>query len=101
MVVQRVFAHIANGIVKNIIVADSYELANMLARFTYGDEAIAVEVTNIPAGKGDKYYEGYFTRINEDGTETKLDPVPSAEKQISELERKMKYMMMMNNLEEE
>jgi len=52
MIVHQVFAQIHKGEVKNVIVCDNYELANWLARATYGSEAIAVDCLQYPCGQG-------------------------------------------------
>nr|DAL84458.1 MAG TPA: hypothetical protein [Caudoviricetes sp.] len=97
-IVQRVFAQIQDSIIKNVIVADDYELANMLARMTYGNDAIAVEITDIPARIGDKYYEGNFWRVNEDKTETRIEAKPSAEAELEALRAQVLYMSMLQEV---
>lgn len=61
-------------------------LATFDAQIIFGDDAKAVEVTNFKVMCGDKYYDGAFWRENEDGTETKLEEVPSEEERIEAVE---------------
>ena len=60
MYVKQTFAIIQGETIKNDIVCDNYELANQLARDTYGEDAIAVESTQYPISIGDKYINGLF-----------------------------------------
>lgn len=57
---NQIFSQIKDETIKNIIVADNYEIANYLARDIYGDGAFAVESTQYPASIGDKYIDGVF-----------------------------------------
>lgn len=85
MIVHQVFAQIHNGEVKNVIVCDNYELANWLARATYGLEAIAVDCLQYPCGPGDHYHNGVFYKVLEDGAEQKIEYVPTQEQQVQML----------------
>ena len=85
MIVHQVFAQIYEQEVKNVIVCDNYELANWLARATYGQEAIAVDCLQYPCGLGDKYHDGRFFHTEEDGTETEIQYVPTQEQQVQTL----------------
>lgn len=66
--------------VQNIAVCDNYETANQLARAIYGDEAIAVDTTQIPVAIGDVYETGNFYR---DGVV--ISPNPTEEQEIAAL----------------
>ena len=55
MIVHQVFAIVHEETVQNIIVCDNYELANQIARGTYGNEAIAVDCLQYPCFIGCKY----------------------------------------------
>lgn len=57
---NQIFSQIKDETIKNIIVADNYEIANYLARDIYGDGAFTVESTQYPASIGDKYIDGVF-----------------------------------------
>lgn len=97
-VAQRSWAEIHQGLFKNVIIADNYEIANQLARATYDNTAFAVEVTDIPAIIGDSYTGGKFYREIE-GVQTEIAPIPSAEVQLEELKQQMAYMFMKNRME--
>ena len=43
MIVHQVYAMIYEEEVKNVFVCDNYEMANYLARATYGDDAFSVD----------------------------------------------------------
>ena len=60
MVVHQVFAHILDTKIMNVIVCDNYEIANQLARATYGDSAIAYECTQYRCGIGDYFIDNVF-----------------------------------------
>ena len=85
MIVHQVFAQIHNNKVKNVIVCDNYELANWLARATYGPEAVAVDCLQYPCGPGDNYRDGVFYKVLEDGTEQEINYVPTQEQQVQQL----------------
>lgn len=60
MFYHQVYAQIINEIVQNIIVCTDYHMANVLAKNTYGEEAIAVECTYYDCGVGDTYKDNTF-----------------------------------------
>lgn len=77
--VHTVYALIANHEVQNIVVGD-FENCNRVARETYGDNAIAVEVTQIPVYIGDRY-DGAFWR-GEGAEMVRVKPIPTVEQQL-------------------
>lgn len=89
MIVHQTYAQIQEDEVKNIIICDNYELANYLARATYGQEAFAVDCTQYPCGIGDSYRDGTFYRILEDGTPKQIDYIPTAEQQVEQLQAEL------------
>lgn len=89
MIVHQIFAQIYEGMVQNVIVCDNYEMANHLARACYGNEAFSVDCLQYPCGIGDKYRDGVFYRINEEGTEIPIEYVPTQEQQVAQLEAKL------------
>ncbi len=101
MIVHQVFAQIFDGEIKNIIVCDNYEMANWLARGSYGNEAFAVDCLQYPCGIGDKYREGIFYKINEDESETVIDYVPTVEQQVPVLNAQVSYLAMMTETDME
>lgn len=86
MIVHQVFAEISNETVQNVMVCDNYELANYIARCTYGDAAFAVDCLQYPCGIGDKYHDNKFYRVDEEGNEVEIEYVPTEEQQVSMLQ---------------
>lgn len=82
MIVHQVFAIIYEEIVQNIIVCDNYELANQIARGTYGEEAIAVDCLQYPCMIGGLYKNGKFYDL--EGNE--IAYVPTQEQQVATLQ---------------
>lgn len=80
MAAHRIYAQVDAGIVKNVMVCADYEDASYLSRATYGDDALAIDVTNIPCMIGDAYRDGTFYR---DGKA--VTPEASTEASIADL----------------
>lgn len=79
MLYQRVWAQIdGDGTVQNRMVCDDYETANYVTRCTYGEDAVAVEVTNWAVTEGCAYRSGKF--YHEDGTA--CDYLPDVEERV-------------------
>lgn len=76
------FALIHDGKVKNIVVGEYYD-CDQAAKATYGEQAFAIEVTQIPVRIGDDY-DGRFSRT-EDGEKVYIDPLPTDSEQIAAL----------------
>lgn len=89
MIVHQVYAQIHEGTVQNVIVCDNYEMANWLAKSCYGDEAFAVDCLQYPCGIGNKYRDGAFYHVYEDGAKTIIEPMPTAEQQVTTLEERL------------
>lgn len=85
MIVHQVFAMIYQEEVKNVFICDNYELANYIARATYDDTAFAVDCLQYTCSIGCKYVDGIF--YQEDGTI--LNPLPTQEQQVTELNHAM------------
>ncbi|WP_349944372.1 hypothetical protein ABFV83_12870 [Lacrimispora sp. BS-2] len=101
MFVHQLFAQIFEEEIKNVIVCDNYEKANWLARAAYGDKAFAVDCLQYPCEIGDKYHDGIFYHISEDGSETEIDYVPAVEQQVPTLNAQVSYLSMMSGYEME
>lgn len=84
MAVHTIFAQIHRGIVKNVVVGDYYN-CDIAAKQTYGIEAFAFEVTQIPVEIGDTYEQGEFYRFV-NGHKKKIDPIPTDSERILALE---------------
>lgn len=89
MIVHQIFAQIYNNEIKNIIVCDNYELANYLARATYGDTATAVDCLQYSCAIGDKFVDGQFLKVlydesgNPTGETQIIHPNPTEEQEIA------------------
>lgn len=77
-IAQRVWAFINENEVKNIIVCDTYPVADNMAKISLGDDAFAVEITQIPTSIGHKYENGIFKDL-EGNTITHL---PTTEQEV-------------------
>lgn len=73
----------SDGTVQNIAMCDNYEEANQVARAVYGDEAFADEYKWL-VGIGDKYRDGIFYTVDENG-EKLAEYIPTEAEQISQL----------------
>lgn len=85
MIVHQIYAMINNESVQNIMICENYEEANRITRAVYGEEAIAVDCLQYPCQAGDWYHDGRFWRLQEDGTETEIDYVPTQEQEVQSL----------------
>lgn len=63
MIVHQVYAYIWNETVQNVVVCDNYQLANDIAKGSYGNDAFAVDCLQYPCQIGDKYVDGRFYRV--------------------------------------
>lgn len=88
MVQEIKFALIYDNQVKNIFICPNYELANQLARASFGNDAFAVETTRYASEIGDKYENGMFYKILMDGTKQRVKYIPTEADNISELQLK-------------
>lgn len=82
MIVHQIYAMIYEEEVKNVFVCDNYEMANYLARATYGDEAYSVDCLQYPCVVGDKYINNTFYKV--DGI-TPVEYIPTQEQQVQKL----------------
>ena len=89
MIVHQVFAEIWQETVQNIMVCDNYEMANYIARCSYGEDAFAVDCLQYPCSIGDKYLDGAFFHVKEDGSLRPVKYIPTQEQQVQELERQL------------
>lgn len=60
MWINQIFSLINENEIQNIIVCDNYEVANQIARASYGETAYAVDTTLYPVGIGYKHIDGFF-----------------------------------------
>lgn len=92
MIVHQTYALIDGEIVKNIIVCDNYEMANVLARASYGNGAIAIDCLQYPCMINDKYKNGIFYHIDGQGNEVQVPYVPTAEQSVIALSNDIETM---------
>lgn len=91
MVAHQIYALILDDIVENIIVCDNYELANMLSRASYGEEAIAQDCTQYRCMIGDKWIDGKFYRETDSG-DLEVEYVPTESQEIGIIKNDMSDM---------
>lgn len=82
------YALIYQNEVKNRFECENYELANILARASFGDKAFAVDASQYNSHIGDKYENGRFYQILEDGSLKEIEYIPSEKDNIAELQSK-------------
>lgn len=85
MIIYQNYAMIQNDTVMSINVVEDYTEANRLAQALYGEVGLAVDVTQYHVKEGDKYRNGLFYSVAEDGTETIIDPIPTVDQEVSML----------------
>lgn len=83
------FALIDENMVKNRFECDNYELANQLAKASYGSKAFAIETTRFITKIGDCYENGLFYHILEDGNKMEVEYVPTEQEKISQLQNNL------------
>ena len=71
------------------MVCDNYEMANYLARCSYGEDAFAVDCLQYPCGIGDKYVDSTFYHMNNEGDFIPIEYVPTQEQQVNALENQL------------
>ena len=75
-----------DGAVQNIAMFENYEAANRFTRAVYGDQAFAAEYRYaVRPGGVDRFHDGRFWRVEEDGTETEAEYIPTEQDKINEL----------------
>ena len=83
MFYHQIYAQIVDTTVVNIIVARETEIANLVTRKQYGDEALAIECTYWDCAIGDTYRDGVFYDSEGDQRQYKGDEIEN----INELQR--------------
>lgn len=87
MSVRYTYAIISNGKVENTIdCLEGFEMANMIARAGWGDEAFAVDICQYRTQIGDLYHDNSFWRVDEEGNEVEIPYVPTDSQKIAVLE---------------
>lgn len=98
MIIYQNYALINKDEVVNIMVVENYTEANRLATALYGSDGIAVDVTQYHVKAGDKYREGMFYSVGEDGSETLVNPIPTVDQEV-QLLREENDMLLENTVE--
>lgn len=74
------------GTVQNIAMFENYEDANRITRAVYGDQAFAAEYRYaVRPGGVDRFHDGRFWHVEEDGTEMEAEYIPTEQDKINEL----------------
>ena len=75
------------GMVQNIAMFENYEDANVITRAVYGDNAFAAEYRYaVRPGGVDRFHDGRFFSVAEDGTETEAEYIPTEQDKINMLQ---------------
>lgn len=77
-IAQRVWAFILDNEVKNVVVSETYQTADSLAKNIYGIDSFAVEITYIPTSIGHKYENGIFKDLGGNV----IEPLPTTEQEV-------------------
>jgi len=80
-IAHNVYALINNGAVQNVVVGNYYN-CNVVAHNTYGQDAVAVEVTQYPVEIGDTYEGGKFYRMIQ-SVKTEIERIPTEEEVVT------------------
>lgn len=80
-VAHNVYALVNNGVVQNLAVGNYYD-CSVVAHNTYGNEAVAIEVTQYPVEIGDTYEGEKFYRVIQ-GTKTEIERIPTEEEVVA------------------
>ena len=76
-----------DGAVQNIAMFENYEDANRITRAVYGDQAFAAEYRYaVRPGGVDRFHDGRFWTVAEDGTETEAEYIPTEQDKINALQ---------------
>lgn len=76
-----------DGAVQNIAMFENYEDANVITRAVYGDNAFAAEYCYaVRPGGLDRFHDGRFWIVNEEGFETEAEYIPTDQDKINMLE---------------
>ena len=85
MIAYEIFAQVVDGEIKNISIFNNYQDADYITKCTYGAEARAVDCLQYRVTIGDKYHDGCFYRVDENGAESPVEYVPTEAQEIESL----------------
>ena len=87
MFIRTIYAQIKDNFVKDIIICQDYNTANVLAKNIYGKDAISVECTYWACAIGDKYENGRFyspDNVEREYKGSEAENINKLEKQVNE-----------------
>lgn len=90
--IHSVYAKIVDNTIVDIMVCNDYELANILARATHGNTAMAICIDDYSVGIGDKFHDNQFFTISDDGKEKIINMNPSQKEIIAEMKAQIEYL---------
>lgn len=80
------YAQVSDGKVQNIAVFETREDAIYITHAIYGNDSDAINVDYIDIHFGGTYHDGKLYNVNEDGTETEAEIIPTEAQRITSLE---------------
>ena len=88
MKVWEEYAFVLGGVVQGVSVfaAGGYTEANIVAHEVYGNDCLAVNVSQIPTAVGDTYKDGIFYHKDDQGEEKAVPVIATEEEAVSELQ---------------
>lgn len=64
MVVHQIFAQILDSKIENLILAETYGIADQITKVQYGETAFVVDATQYPISPGYQYIDSEFIDLN-------------------------------------
>ena len=88
MKVWEEYAFVLDGVVQGVSVfaAGGYTEANIVAHEVYGNDCLAINVSQIPTAVGDTYRDGVFYHKDDTGEEKAVPVIATEEEAVSELQ---------------
>lgn len=80
------YAQVSDGKVQNIAVFATREDAIHITRAIYGEDSDALNVDYIDVRLPAMYHDGKIYNVDEDGTETEAESIPTESQRISAME---------------
>lgn len=80
------YAQVSDGEVQNIAVFATREDAIHITRAIYGEDSDALNVDYIDVRLPAMYHDGKIYNVDEDGTETEAESIPTESQRISAME---------------
>ncbi len=80
------YAQVSNGKVQNLAIFATREDAIRISKAIYGEDADAINIDYIDVRLGAMYRAGKFYNVDEDGTETEAEVIPTEAQRIGAVE---------------